>query len=206
MRVIGLTGGIGSGKSTVGRLLRDAGAFVIDADQVARDVVRRGTPGLAAIADAFGPDVIGPDGELDRPAMAGIVFNDPERRKELESITHPRIGTAIQERMAGIQALELGGGRERLVVVEHPLLVETGLAAGYEVVIVVLADEDVRLTRLVERGLSRGDARARMAAQATDDQRRAAATHIVDNSGDLASLGRQVAVIARDLLPGPMSR
>lgn len=199
MRVIGLTGGIGSGKSTVGRLLSEAGAVVIDADQAARDVVAPGQPALAEITERFGPGVVQADGTLDRPVLAAIVFADQAEREALEAITHPRIGARIQEQIDAAAAAERDDGHDRLVVVEHPLLVETGLAAGYEVVVVVLAPVEVRVRRLVERGLDEQDARARIAAQATDEQRRAAATHLVDNGGDLDHLHEQVAALAGEL-------
>ena len=200
MRLVGLTGGIGSGKSTVARLLAERGAVVIDADQVAREVVEPGEPALAAIADRFGPDVIDDEGRLDRPAMAAIVFGDEASRRDLEAITHPRIGERIAQRIADAQAAEDADGRERLVVLDHPLLVESGAAEGYETVIVVEAPLDVRVRRLVEaRGMDEADARARVKAQADDATRRAAATHVVDNSGDLDALGAQVDAILGDL-------
>ena len=200
MRLVGLTGGIGSGKSTVARLLAERGAIVIDADQVAREVVEPGEPALAAIADRFGPDVIDDEGRLDRPAMAAIVFGDEASRRDLEAITHPRIGERIAQRIAAAQAAEDADGRERLVVLDHPLLVESGAAEGYETVIVVEAPLEVRVQRLVEaRGMDEADARARVKAQADDATRRAAATHVVDNGGDLDALGAQVNAILGDL-------
>ena len=205
MRLVGLTGGIGSGKSTVARLLAERGAIVVDADQVAREVVEPGEPALAAIADRFGPDVIGEDGRLDRPAMAAIVFGDDAARRDLEAITHPRIGERIAQHIADAQAAEEADGRERLVVLDHPLLVESGAAEGYETVIVVEAPLEVRVRRLVQaRGMDEGDARARVRAQADDATRRAAATHVVDNSGELDALREQVEAIVDDLgVEGP---
>jgi dephospho-CoA kinase len=182
---IGLTGGIGSGKSTVSALLADRGAVVIDADRIAREVVEAGTPGLAAVVEAFGERVLRDDGSLDRPALAGIVFADPEARKMLDGIVHPLVRA---------RAAELAGAAPDGSVVVHdvPLLVETGQAASYDVVLVVQADPEVRVRRLVQRGLSEEDARARIAAQATDEQRRAVADVVLDNDGTPAELGEQV--------------
>lgn len=200
MRLVGLTGGIGSGKSTVARRLAEHGAIVVDADEVAREIVEPGEPALAAIAERFGPEVIDGDGRLDRPAMAALVFEDEAARRDLEAITHPRIGERVAQRIAAAEAAERADGRERLVVVDHPLLVESGAAAGYETVIVVEAPLEVRVRRLVEaRGMDEADARARVRAQADDATRRAAATHVVDNSGDLAALEDQVTAILDDL-------
>ena len=200
MRLVGLTGGIGSGKSTVARLLAAHGAIVVDADEVAREVVEPGEPALAAIADRFGRDVIDPEGRLDRAALATIVFGDEAARRDLEGITHPRIGERVAARIAQARADEEADGRERVVVVDHPLLVESGAAAGYETVIVVEAPMEVRVRRLVEaRGMAESDARARMQAQADDATRRAAATHVIDNGGDLDALEDQVAGILADL-------
>ena len=200
MRLVGLTGGIGSGKSTVARLLAEHGAIVVDADQVARDVVEPGEPALDEIRDRFGSGVIDPEGRLDRAALATIVFGDDAARRDLEGITHPRIGQRVADRIAEARAAEDADGRERLVVVDHPLLVESGAAAGYETVIVVEAPLEVRVRRLVEaRGMDEGDARARVRAQADDATRRAAATHVVDNGGDLEALRGQVEAILADL-------
>lgn len=200
MRLVGLTGGIGSGKSTVARLLAEHGAIVVDADQVAREVVEPGEPALEEIRERFGRDVIDPDGRLDRAALATIVFGDEAARRDLEGITHPRIGERVADRIAQAEADEDADGRERLVVVDHPLLVESGAAAGYETVIVVEAPVEVRVRRLVEsRGMDEADARARLRAQADDATRRAAATHVVDNGGDLDALDAQVTAILDDL-------
>ena len=200
MRVVGLTGGIGSGKSTVARLLADHGAIVVDADKVAREVVEPGQPALQEIRERFGREVIDPQGRLDRAALAAIVFGDDDARRDLEGITHPRIGDRVAQRIADAQAAEDADGRERLVVVDHPLLVESGAAAGYETVIVVEAPVEVRVGRLVEaRGMDEADVRARVKAQADDATRRAAATHLVDNAGDLDALQAQVDAILADL-------
>lgn len=182
---IGLTGGIGSGKSTVSRLLAARGAVVVDADVIAREVVEPGTPGLAAVAEAFGPGVIAPDGSLDRPALAGLVFGDPEARRRLDAIVHP----LVRARAAELAAAAPPGA---VVVHDVPLLVETGQAATYDLVLVVEADPATRVARLVQRGLTAEDAQARMAAQATDEQRRAVADVVLDNSGTEDELAVQV--------------
>lgn len=200
MHLVGLTGGIGSGKSTVARLLAERGAVVVDADQVAREVVEPGEPALAEIRERFGRDVVDPEGRLDRAALAAIVFGDEDARRDLEGITHPRIGDRIAARIAQAQADEDADGRTRVVVVDHPLLVESGAAQGYETVIVVETAAEERVRRLVEhRGMAEEDARARIAAQADDATRRAAATHVVDNNGAPEDLAPQVDAILRDL-------
>lgn len=198
MHLIGLTGGIGSGKSTVARLFAERGALVVDADRVAREVVEPGEDALARIVERFGDDVLTPEGSLDRAAMAAIVFADDEARAALEAITHPAIRDRIAERVAAVAELEQADGRDRIVVVDHPLLVESGAAAGFGTVVVVEAPEEVRVQRLVDaRGMDEADARARMATQADDATRRAAATHVIDNAGPTEDLAAQVdAVLA----------
>ena len=182
---IGLTGGIGSGKSTVAALLAARGAVVVDADRIAREVVEPGTPGLAAVVGAFGPGVLTADGALDRAALASIVFADPEARARLDGIVHPLVRARAQEVVA--RAPE-----GAVVVQDVPLLVETGQAGQYDLVLVVEADLETRVARLVLRGLSEEDARARIAAQATDEQRRAVADVVLDNSGAPDALAAQV--------------
>jgi dephospho-CoA kinase len=182
---IGLTGGIGSGKSTVSALLAERGAVVVDADRIAREVVAPGTAGLVAVAEAFGDGVLAADGSLDRPALAAIVFADPESRRRLDSIVHPLVRARATEISAAAPA-------DAVVVNDVPLLVETGQAGSYDLVLVVEADPGTRVTRLVERGLTAEDARARMAAQATDEQRRAVADVVLDNSGTREELVAQV--------------
>lgn len=183
---IGLTGGIGAGKSTVARELERLGAVVIDADAVAREVVAPGTPGLAAVVAEFGEDVLTPDGALDRPALGRIVFSDPGARARLEALTHPRIAAETARRTA-----ELPAGS--VIVHDVPLLVENRLAGNYDLVVVVGADEEVRLARLVrDRGMAREDALARIRAQADDDDRRAVADVWLDNSGTTEDLLAQV--------------
>ena len=182
---IGLTGGIGSGKSTVSALLAARGAVVIDADRIAREVVEPGTPGLAAVVADFGGQVLRDDGSLDRAALAAVVFADPEARRRLDGIVHPLVRA---------RAAELAAGAPEGAVVVHdvPLLVETGQADSYDLVLVVRADPEVRVRRLVQRGLREEDARARIAAQATDEQRRAVADVVLDNDGTEQELAAQV--------------
>ena len=187
MLLVGLTGGIGAGKSTVADLLTRKGAVVVDADEVARAVVEPGTPAFGALVDRFGPGVVGGDGRLDRAALASVAFASEQSRKDLEAITHPAINTEFLRRVAEAPA-------EAIVVLDVPLLVESAAAAarGYEAVIVVEAPREVRLDRLEQRGVRRNDAEARMAAQAGDEERRAVATFVLDNSADRDDLARQV--------------
>ncbi len=181
---VGLTGGIGAGKSEVARLLASYGAVVVDADAIAREVVEPGTPGLAAVVAEFGAGVLGPDGSLDRAALGRIVFADDERRRALEAIVHPLVAARSAELVAAAPG-------DAIVVYDVPLLVENGLQDAYPVVVVDAPDE-VRLDRLERRGLPRDEARARMAAQATREQRLAVATYVIDNSGDRDALAAQV--------------
>lgn len=183
---IGLTGGIGSGKSTVAGLLADRGAVVVDADRIAREVVEPGTPGLAAVVEAFGEGVLSADGSLDRPALAAVVFSDPAARARLDGIVHP----LVRDRAVQLAA---GAPTDAVLVNDVPLLVETGQAASYDLVVVVEAELATRLARLVDRGVPEADARARIAAQATDEQRRAVADVVLDNSGTREQLAEQVA-------------
>ena len=182
---IGLTGGIGSGKSTVARLLAARGARVIDADVLAREAVAPGTPGLAAIAEAFGDGVLTAGGELDRPALAAVVFGDPDARSRLDGIVHPLVRARAAELIAALPP-------DAVVVQDIPLLVETGQAGSFDLVLVVEADVATRVARLVDRGLTEADARARIAAQASDEQRRAVADVLLDNSGTPEELAAQV--------------
>jgi dephospho-CoA kinase len=182
---IGLTGGIGSGKSTVAALLAARGAVVVDADRIAREVVEPGTPGLAAVVGAFGPGVLGADGALDRAALASIVFADRTARARLDGIVHPLVRARAEEVVAQAPP-------DAVVVQDVPLLVETGQAGRYDLVLVVEADLETRLARLVLRGLTEDDARARIAAQATDEQRRGVADVVLDNSGTPDALAEQV--------------
>jgi dephospho-CoA kinase len=182
---VGLTGGVGSGKSTVSALLAERGAVVIDADKIAREVVEPGTPGYAAVVARFGAGVVGSDGALDRAALAAIVFNDEPSRADLNAIVHPLVG----HRTAQLTRASPEGA---IVVYDVPLLVESGLAPGFDVVVVVLAGTERRIARLRARGMPEDDARARMAVQATDEQRRAVGQEIVENDGTIQELRAQV--------------
>ncbi|MET7983393.1 dephospho-CoA kinase [Streptomyces sp. NPDC005281] len=186
MLKVGLTGGIGAGKSEVSRLLVEHGAVLIDADRIAREVVAPRTPGLAAVVDAFGEDILAPDGGLDRPKLGSIVFADPQKLAVLNSIVHPLVG-------ARSRALEDAAPGDAVVVHDVPLLAENGLAALYDLVIVVDARTETQLDRLVRlRGMTEEDVRARMAAQASRDKRRAIADIVIDNDVPLEELERRV--------------
>lgn len=178
---VGLTGGIGSGKSTVSALLAAHGAVVIDYDVLAREAVEPGSPGLEAIAERFGPGVIADDGTLDRPALAAIVFADPVALAALNAITHPAIW-----RLAA--AREAAAGSDAIVVHDNPLLVEMGAAKHCDVVVVVDVPEDVQVARLRDRGMPEDEARARIATQASRQQRTGAADLVIDNTGPLDEL------------------
>jgi dephospho-CoA kinase len=182
---VGLTGGIGSGKSTVAALLAGHGAVVVDADRIAREVVEPGTAGLAAVVAEFGEGVLAPDGSLDRPALAAVVFADPAARARLDAVVHPLVRRRAAELMAGLPD-------DAVVVQDVPLLAETGQAGSYDLVLVVEADPETRVARLVARGLAADDARARIAAQASDEQRRAIADVVLDNRGTPEQLAAQV--------------
>ena len=190
---VGLTGGIGAGKSEVSRLLVGYGAVLIDSDRIAREVVEPGTPGLAAVAEEFGPGVLAPDGTLDRPALGAIVFADPDRLAALNAIVHP----LVRDRSA---ELEKAAGPDSVVVHDVPLLTENGLAPLYDLVIVVDAAPETQLDRLVRlRGMTEADARARMAAQATREQRRAVADLVIDNDGPVEELVARVREVWAEL-------
>ena len=190
---VGLTGGIGAGKSEVSRLLAAQGAIVIDADLIAREVVAPGTDGQAEVVSAFGPELLGPDGELDRAALADIVFADPEKLAWLNSIVHPRVG-------ARMRALEEAAGPGAVVVHDVPLIAENSLASSYDLVVVVDVPPRIQVDRLVKlRGMSREHAQARMAAQADREQRLAIADIVVDNSGSLTELDRQAGELWSEL-------
>jgi dephospho-CoA kinase len=191
---VGLTGGVASGKSTVARILAELGAVVVDADLLAREVVQPGTPGLAAVVAAFGETVLADDGSLDRPALGAVVFGDPTARKRLESILHPLIrarGAAIEEE----------AGPDALVVHDIPLLVETGQAGSFDAVLVVDVPTDTQVARMVgERGMTREDALARVAAQASREERLAAATYVLDNTGTREDLRDRVTEVLAELV------
>ncbi|SEP70244.1 dephospho-CoA kinase [Streptomyces radiopugnans] len=193
MLSVGLTGGIGAGKSEVSRLLGEYGAVIVDADRIAREVVEPGTEGLAAVVAEFGEEVLAPDGTLDRPRLGSIVFGDPERLKALNAIVHPLVGARSAE-------LQRAAGEDAVVVHDVPLLTENGLAPLYDLVVVVDASPATQLDRLVRlRGMDEQDARGRMAAQATREQRLAVADIVIDNDGPLEKLEPQVAEVWRRL-------
>ncbi|MFE9766416.1 dephospho-CoA kinase [Streptomyces sp. NPDC005808] len=194
MLKVGLTGGIGAGKSEVSRLLVEQGAVLVDADRIAREVVAPGTPGLAAVVDAFGEGVLAPDGSLDRPKLGSIVFADPEKLAVLNSIVHPLVGARSRE-------LEDAASEDAVVVHDVPLLAENGLAALYDLVIVVDASPGTQLDRLIRlRGMTEADARARMAAQATREKRLEIADVVIDNDVPLPELERRVREVWADLV------
>ncbi|NKY58614.1 dephospho-CoA kinase [Nocardia flavorosea] len=193
---IGLTGGMGAGKSTVARALADHGAVIIDSDVIAREVVAPGTPGLATLVEAFGADILAADGSLDRPALAAKAFRDDESRATLNSITHPLVGQRTTELLAA-------AAPDAIVVQDVPLLVENNMAPFVNLVLVVDAATETRLRRLVEfRRVDEADARARIAAQATDEQRYAAADVLLDNNGAAGAVEAEVARLwERRLVP-----
>ncbi|QNE22326.1 dephospho-CoA kinase [Kribbella qitaiheensis] len=189
---VGLTGGIGAGKSAVSRLLGERGAVVIDSDVLAREVVARGTDGLAEVVDVFG-DVLTSEGELDRPAVGRIVFGDADARRKLEAIIHPRVRARAAE-------IEAAAPEDAVVVHDIPLLVETGQADKFELVLVVDVAPELQLQRLTElRGMTDEEAKQRIASQASREDRLAAADVVVDNSGSLGELARRVDEIWADL-------
>ena len=191
---VGLTGGVASGKSTVSAMLRELGAVVIDADQLARDVVAKGTPGLARVVEAFGPGVLTDDGEMNRPAVGAIVFADEGKRRELEAIIHPLVGARSAE-------LASQAGPRDVVVHDIPLLVETGQAEAFDAVIVVDVPEELQIDRMLrDRGWVEDESRARIAAQAGRHVRRAAATYVIENTGTREDLRARVAEVFGDLV------
>ncbi|WP_058044907.1 dephospho-CoA kinase [Streptomyces roseifaciens] len=183
---VGLTGGIGAGKSEVSRLLASYGAVIVDSDRIAREVVEPGTPGLAAVVAEFGEAVLTPEGALDRPRLGAVVFADPDRLAALNAIVHPLVRARSAE-------LEAAAAPDAVVVHDVPLLAENGLAPLYDLVLVVDAGTGTRLDRLVRlRGMTPDEARARMAAQATREDRLAVADFVIDNDGPIEALRRQV--------------
>lgn len=188
MFVLGLTGGIGSGKSTVASMLERRGAVAIDADKVAREVVEPGTEGYREVVEAFGPGVVGPDGALDRAKLAEIVFADPDRRRQLNDIIHPRVGARIAERLGEL------GDFDGVVVLDVPLLVEStsGSRRLVQAILVVASSVHTQVRRAVERGMTEDDARARIAAQAPLEEKLAVADYVVWNDGTLEELEARV--------------
>ncbi|MFJ5844422.1 dephospho-CoA kinase [Streptomyces sp. NPDC092903] len=193
MLKVGLTGGIGAGKSEVSSLLVGHGAVLVDADRIAREVVEPGTPGLAALVEEFGTGILAPDGTLDRPKLGSIVFSEPDRLAALNAIVHPLVGARSAE-------LERAAGPGSVVVHDVPLLTENGLAPLYDLVVVVDAAPATQLDRLVRlRGMTEADARARMAAQATREERLAIADLVIDNDGPVEALAPQVREVWAEL-------
>ncbi|GAA5059513.1 dephospho-CoA kinase [Nocardia callitridis] len=193
---IGLTGGMGAGKSTVARALADLGAVIIDSDVIAREVVEPGTEGLAALVEAFGADILADDGSLNRPALAAKAFGDEQSRATLNSITHPLVGERTAELISDAPA-------DAIVVQDIPLLVENGVAPLFNLVLIVDVEVETRIRRLVEfRGIAESDARARIAAQATDEQRRLVADVLLDNSGPAGGVEAQVRELWDERLVG----
>ena len=199
MLVVGLTGGIGSGKSTVSALLSEKGALIIDADAITREVQRPGHEVFKAMVERFGRAIVAADGSLDRPAVAAIVFADEQARKDLEGIVHPAVGAEMLNRMQAV------ADTDRVVIYDVPLLVESA-RKGYGAVIVVDVDPEVAVRRLVEqRAMDERDARARIANQASREERRAVADRVIDNSGTIEDLERQVDEVWKwiETLPHP---
>jgi dephospho-CoA kinase len=193
MLKVGLTGGIGAGKSEVSRLLVACGAVLIDADRIAREVVAPGTPGLASVVEAFGEEILAADGSLDRPRLGAIVFADAQKLATLNAIVHPLVGARSRE-------LEEAAAEDAVVVHDVPLLTENGLAPLYDLVIVVDAAPETQLDRLMRlRGMTEEDARARMAAQATREQRREIADIVIDNDVPLRELEQRVTDVWAEL-------
>lgn len=194
MLKIGLTGGIGSGKSEVSKRLSAKGAMVIDADKIAREVVEPGTPGLARVVATFGEEVLRPDGSLDRERLGSVVFADSERLAALNAIVHPLVG----ERVAQLQQ---EADNDTIMVYDVPLLVENNLAPMYDVIIVVDAPDELRIRRLAEyRGMPEADAEARIAAQASREDRLAAADIVIPNDGPLEELDDRVEEVWAELV------
>ena len=194
MLLVGLTGGIGSGKSTVARLLAQRGAVVIDADDLARQAVAPGTAGFNRVVEAFGRDILSDDGDIDRRRLGDVVFADGDRRRQLEAIVHPEISRLF------VEALEPYRATDRVVVYSIPLLVERGMAGTFDLVVVVVADAARRVERVVrDRGFDPEDVRARIAAQVSDDERSRAADVLLDNDGEPGDLEAQVDRLWSDL-------
>jgi len=196
--LVGLTGGIGSGKTEVSRRLADLGAIVVDADVIAREVVEPGTPGLDQVVARFGPDVLDREGRLDRDRLAALVFADPSARSRLNAIVHP----LVRARTAELVVAAATADPHAVVVNDVPLLFETGLAGSgqYDVIVVVAAEPETQLRRLVDqRGMAPADAEARIAAQAPLADKLAVADYVIRNDGDLAGLDAQVRQVWADL-------
>jgi dephospho-CoA kinase len=187
MLLVGLTGGIGSGKSTVAELLSERGAVVIDADDLSRGAVALGTDAFERVVETFGREILGADGDIDRAKLADVVFTDPERLRELEAIVHPEVARLFAE------AVEPYRDTDRVVVYTVPLLAERGLSDGFDVVVVIVADVDRRIERLMrDRGMTANEVRVRVAAQLSDEERAQVADMMLDNDGEPGRLVPQV--------------
>jgi dephospho-CoA kinase len=194
--LVGLTGGIGSGKTTVAGMLASHGAVVVDADELARLALEPGTRAFKHVCDLFGEEILDEDGHIDRAALANIVFSDEEKRRALESITHPEVFRLLAE------TVERYRDTPSVVVFDAPLIIETGFHEAVDVLVVVTAPVEQRMERVSrDRGMSGAEAAVRMAAQTDPKAREAAADVVIDNEGDLASLERQVEALWRDLEP-----
>jgi dephospho-CoA kinase len=194
MLLVGLTGGIGSGKSTVASMLERRGAVVIDADELARRALDPRGPGYAQVIEAFGKDVLGETGEIDRERLAQLVFAEPEARRRLESIVHPEVARQFSE------TVEAYRDTDRIIVYVVPLLVERSLQSGFDVVVAISASAETRAARLsADRGMTPEDVKGRMSAQLSDDERQRAAHVVIDNEGSLDELGRAVDDLWRNL-------
>ena len=195
---VGLTGGIASGKSTVSAMLAELGAVIIDGDKLAREVVEKGQPGLDQVVEAFGPEILTPDGDMDRAAVGRIVFNDEAKRKVLEGIVHPLVFERYAE-------LEASAPQDGLVIHDIPLLAESGRADTFDAVIVVETPADVQVERMLrDRGWTQEDAESRIAAQATPEQRRAIATYLIENTGTREELRARVEAVYAELTQSPV--
>jgi dephospho-CoA kinase len=198
--LVGLTGGLGSGKSTVARMLADRGAVIVDADELSRKALEPGTPGFERVCDLFGQDILDEGGRIDRRELATRVFADETKRLALESITHPEVFRLLAE------ALEAHRGTDDVVVFDAPLIVETGFHDAVDVLVVVAADEALQVQRVAEaRGMSEDEARSRIAAQADPAARENLADVVIRNDGDLAALERRVDELWRELRSRPAS-
>ncbi|MGH2710313.1 MAG: dephospho-CoA kinase [Actinomycetota bacterium] len=194
MILVGLTGGIGSGKTTVARMLQERGAVVVDADELARDALEPGTRAFKHVCDLFGDEILQDDGRIDRAALADVVFADEEKRRALESITHPEVFRLL----AG--AVEMHRDTSAVVVFDAPLIIETGFHEAVDVLVVVTAPVEQAIERVHrDRGMTPAEASVRIAAQADPQARKEAADMVIDNSGDLASLEKKVDELWADL-------
>jgi dephospho-CoA kinase len=193
MLFVGLTGGIGSGKSTAARMLAERGAVVIDADVLAREAVSPGTAGFDAVVEAFGLEILTAEGTLDRKRLARIVFEDPERRRTLEAIVHPEVRRRIAQTVAD------HAGTPSVVVLDSPLLIETEGHRDVQVIVVVQAQPETEIARLVARGMTEADARARLEVQMPLEEKARKADVILDNEGTLEDLATQVDALWKDL-------